>query len=115
MGHVRDTYTQIRNLDIDFLRNKYLSANLRIREAKTDERQLKELLKNIVRQYGYDPERFIVPGATIVSEDAVGRALARFIFGDEEKNDKNSSGDSFMVLKMILEYLLKQLRHRGLD
>jgi site-specific recombinase XerD len=102
MGHVRDTYTRIRDLDVDFLRNKYLSANLRIRETKTDERQLKELLKNIVRQYGYDPERFIVPGATIISEDAVSRALARFIFEDEGKLDKNSSGDSFMVLKHIL-------------
>jgi integrase len=102
MGHVRDTYTQIRNLDVDFLRNKYLSTSLKIREVKTDEKQLKELLKNIVKQYGYDPERFIVPGATIVSEDAVSKALARFIFGDEGKNDKNSSGDSFMVLKHIL-------------
>jgi site-specific recombinase XerD len=95
MGHVRDTYTQIRNLDIDFLKNKYLSANLRIREAKTDERQIKELLKNIVKQYGYDPERFIVPGATIISENSIARALAKFIHEDYETNANISSRDNF--------------------
>jgi integrase len=95
MGHVRDTYTQIRNLDVDFLRNKYLSASLRIREVKTDEKQLKELLKNIVKQYGYNPERFIVPGATIISENSIARALAKFIYEDYEADANISSRDNF--------------------
>jgi len=97
MGHVTDAYTRFRDMDVDWMRNKYLSANLRIREAKTDERQLKELLKSIVRQYGYDPERFIVPGATVIGESIVLKALENFIRGEEGLADKMNSTFDFEV------------------
>ena len=107
MGHVRDTYTQIRTLDIDFLRNKYLSANLRIRESKSDEKQLKEMLKNIVRQYGYDPEKFIVPGATIITEDVIAKALAKFIYEDTEKPDNILSRVDFSNIISVIRADMK--------
>jgi len=97
MGHVTDAYTRFRDMDADWMRSKYLSANLRIREAKTDERQLKELLKNIVRQYGYDPERFVIPGATIIREDMILGALKDFISGEESLADKMNSTFDFEV------------------
>ena len=98
MGHVTDAYTRFRDMDVDWMRNKYLSANLRIREAETDERQLKELLKNIVRQYGYDPERFIVPGATVIGEDMILGALKNFIHGEEGLADKINSTFDFISI-----------------
>jgi intergrase/recombinase len=99
MGHVTDAYTRFRDMDVDWMRNKYLSANLRIREAKTDERQLKELLKSIVRQYGYDPERFIVPGATAIGEDVILGALRNFISGEEGLADKMNCTFDFALIK----------------
>ena len=50
----------------DWLRNKYMAANLRIRE-KVDKKELKEFLRELVRSRGYDPEEFIKPGITYIS------------------------------------------------
>jgi integrase len=85
MGHKISTYHDIKMKGIEFLRNVYASSGLSIR-PKTKATRL-EMLKQIVRAWGMDPDKvlvkeaFIEPHRTIVSpldhEEVQIRALSQ--------------------------------------
>jgi len=92
MGHVTDAYTRISSMGTDWLRNKYMAANLRIRE-KVDKKELKEFLRELVRSRGYDPEEFIKPGITYISpEVSLAKTLLSYIDGDSRSSTSPFKG-----------------------
>ena len=70
MGHVTDTYTRIQSLGIEWLREQYQKANLTIMsEELEDKKALKEYLRTLILQKGYDPEEFLKPWIILLSKD----------------------------------------------
>lgn len=71
MGHVISTYNTIKTKGIDFLRNVYAASGLSIK-PKTATTKL-DILKEILRSFGYDPEKVLLkeafsqPHRTVVS------------------------------------------------
>ncbi|MEA2090254.1 MAG: hypothetical protein U9O89_05805, partial [Thermoproteota archaeon] len=63
MGHKVSTYHDIQMKGIEFLRNIYMAANLSIK-PRTRISKL-ELLKELVRVSGYDPEKVLVKDAVM--------------------------------------------------
>jgi len=57
MGHVIDTYNDVQSKGVEFLRNEYRKADLRVR-PKTEETAF-ETLARLARQLGKDPERVL--------------------------------------------------------
>ena len=70
MGYVTDTYTRIQSLGIEWLREQYQKANLTIlSEELEDKKALKEYLRSLILQKGYDPEEFLKPWITLLSKN----------------------------------------------
>ncbi len=90
MGHKISTYNDVKMKGVDFLRGIYKAANISIRPktsvAKTD------MLKEIIRVLGYDPEKILVKEAL---------AEHRTVLGE----DDHLSG----LRKLLKELLLKEM------
>lgn len=81
MGHVTPTYNSIKSKGIEFLRRIYISSGLSIK-PKTQVTRM-EILKEMVRSLGYDPERILVketftqPHRTVADNESVLRNVIR--------------------------------------
>jgi hypothetical protein len=79
MGHVISTYNTIKTKGVEFLRGIYAASGLGIRPqtriSKTD------MLKEILRSFGYDPEKVLIqeaftqPHRTVISNGEEDEAL----------------------------------------
>ncbi|MGB9727415.1 MAG: tyrosine-type recombinase/integrase [Nitrososphaeria archaeon] len=99
MGHKISTYLDIRMKGVEFLRNIYRSANISIK-SRTRATKV-EMLKEIIRGFGYDPEKILVkealaePHRTAVGEDPQIlelRKLLKEIFLNEVLGYLNNGG-----------------------
>lgn len=81
MGHVTSTYNSIKSKGIEFLRQIYISSGLSIKPRTQATRM--EILKEMVRSLGYDPEKILVKEAftqshrTVTDNESVLRNVIR--------------------------------------
>ncbi|MGB9758977.1 MAG: hypothetical protein ACP5KW_02950 [Thermoproteota archaeon] len=70
MGHKLSTYSDISMKGVEFLKQFYASANLRIKREK---KAIVKVLKEIIRSKGEDPSKYLkselVGGRVITSEE----------------------------------------------
>jgi len=82
MGHKLSTYHDVQMKGIEFLRNVYAAANLRIFQKQKV--TLADILKEIIRSRGEDPSKYlkeqIMAGRTIPSEEEETEIYARAIW-----------------------------------
>jgi len=82
MGHKLSTYSDISMKGIEFLRQIYASANLRIKQEK--KASLTDVLKEIIRSRGEDPSKYLkselIGGRAITSEEEEAEIYARAIW-----------------------------------
>ena len=81
MGHVTPTYNSIKSKGIEFLRRIYISSGLSIKQ-KTQVQKM-DILKEMVKSLGYDPDQILVkeaftqPHRTVVDNEDVLRRVLR--------------------------------------
>ena len=81
MGHVTPTYNSIKSKDMKFLRRIYIASGLSMK-PKTHVTRM-EILKEMVRSLGYDPDKvsvkesFTHPHRIVVNNENVLRTLLR--------------------------------------
>jgi hypothetical protein len=82
MGHKLSTYSDISMKGVEFLRQIYASANLRIKQEK--KASLTDVLKEIIRSRGEDPSKYLkselIGGRAITSEEEEAEIYARAIW-----------------------------------
>jgi hypothetical protein len=93
MGHKGALYNDVKGKGPEFLRNIYRAAGLCIRQ-KTKTSRL-ELLKELVRGFGLDPERVLV-------KDAISEAHRGLVSGDPMENEAQALW-SVLKAKMLSE------------
>ncbi|RLG61074.1 hypothetical protein DRN86_00785 [Candidatus Geothermarchaeota archaeon] len=80
MGHKISTYNTIKSKGVEFLRNIYAASGLSIKPRTRLSRL--EMMKELIRAFGYDPERILVkeaimePHRTEISQEDQYKALA---------------------------------------
>ena len=81
MGHVTPTYNSIKSKGVEFLRRIYISSGLSIKPKIQITKM--EILKEMVRSLGYDPERILVkeafmqPHRTVIDNEGILRKVIR--------------------------------------
>jgi len=83
MGHKTSTYLDVKMKGVEFLRGLYAASGISIR-PKTQISKI-EMLKEMVRIFGYDPEKVLVrealqePHRTVIGSEGVEGALRKVI------------------------------------
>jgi integrase len=98
MGHVGPLYNDIRSKGAEFLRNIYRASGLSIKQTPKASRL--DLLKELVRGFGMDPEKVLVKEALVEPHRAIVSS------GD------NDDTDSRILARALRENLLQDLATR---
>lgn len=94
MGHKISTYQDIKMKGIEFLRNIYRASNLSIQSRTKIDRA--HMLKELIRSWGYDPEKILVKDALAVPN--------RTVFGTPIKQEENE----IKLLSNALKQMMKK-------
>lgn len=97
MGHKRDIYHDIEMKGIEFLRNIYATSGISIK-PKTNTNK-KELLEEMIRAFGYDPEK-------VLSRDAFIQPARTYISSKERENNQ------LAILSKTLRDIIRQDRQQ---
>ena len=91
MGHVIGTYNTVKTKGVESLRNIYATSGLSIR-PKTKATKL-DILKEIIRSFGYDPEKIMIketlsaPHRTVIAPNMTAEQLLRNVLKELVKRE----------------------------
>jgi len=92
MGHVTPTYNSVKSKGIDFLRHIYQASSLSIQQKSKSSKM--DVLKELVRSFGYDPDRVLVqsamqPHKTVIGpEDTLQKILREAILNAKDNTHR---------------------------